>query len=912
MNSKRKDDSATGEKLKQRVLVPLAAMFFLSLAAFAVFTYHNERTRLNERFRHELDTMQASYQKMLAMHGNNLRTALGFLEHDQALRAALAAGDRAQLQKRYAPVFEQLRRDFNITHFYFLDANRVTLLRLHQPALFGDRIERVTALEAERTGRLAVGPELGALGTLTLRAVMPLREGDHVIGYVELGQEMLDIVQHLGQEFSMDAFVLLHKEFLSRQDWEQGMRMLQRNPEWDRYPDFIVASQTGQDISPELGGIFAQGEGAHKLTEIELKQDKQTYRLGYIPLHDAGGRDIGDIAVLGNITATTTQTRKMLFMLIGTIILCGTLLFAMIYLILDRMQRALATYLAERKGAEAELRIAAKAFESQESMFITDANGVIQRVNKAFSETTGYSAEEAVGKKPSILKSRKHEAEFYQAMYTSLERDGCWEGEIWNRRKNGEVYPEWEAISVVRGEDGHVTHFISVFTDISRRKEAEEQIRDLAFYDPLTKLPNRRLLLDRLHQALVLSVRNSQQGALLFIDLDNFKSVNDTQGHAIGDLLLIEVAMRLQACIRAGDTTARLGGDEFVVSLEGLDRDEPAAASQAETVGDKIRDTIAQPFFINGNEYHNTASIGITLFRGPVKTAEEMLKRADVALYQAKADGRNTVRFFDPALQALVMSRVAMETDLRRAVLRQEQFMLYYQAQVDSSGRLSGAEALVRWLHPERGILSPTEFIPLAEETGLIMSLGHWVMSTACQQLAAWQAQPETAHLTLAVNVSAKQFRLPSFVDDVFGLVDRFHVNPAKLKLEITESMLLDDVDDIIAKMTALKNRGISFSIDDFGTGYSSLSYLKRLPLYQLKIDQSFVRDVLTDPNDAAIAKIIVSLAKSMNLTVIAEGVETEAQREFLDMNGCHAFQGFLFGKPVPINEFEKMIAQYA
>jgi diguanylate cyclase (GGDEF)-like protein/PAS domain S-box-containing protein len=912
MNKQRQHSNAPGKKLKQWILLPLTLVFCLSLAAFSVFIYHNERAHLDESFGHELATMQASYQGMLALHGEYLRTAFGFLEHDRTLRAALAAGDRTQLQTRFAPLFEKLKRELNITHFYFLDANRVTLLRLHQPSRFGDRIERVTAREAERTGRLAIGVELGPLGTLTLRAVMPLREGGHTIGYVELGVETLDIVHDISRDFGNDAYVLLHKKHLSRQKWEEGMRMLGRKPEWDNYSDIILDSQTRPDIPPELDRIFAQGESAHKLTEIEVKQNGQTYRLGFIPLLDASDRDIGDIAVLRNTTATTTQTRKLLFMLTGMVIVCGVLLFLMIYLILDRTQRALATHFAERKQAEAELRIAAKAFESQESMFITDANEIIQRVNKAFTETTGYSAEEAVGQKPSILKSGRHDAEFYRALRESLGRDGFWQGEIWNRRKNGEIYPEWEAITVVRGADGQITHYISAFTDISKRKEAEEQIRDLAFYDPLTKLPNRRLLLDRLHQAIVLSVRNSQQGALLFIDLDNFKSVNDTQGHAVGDLLLVEVANRLQSCIRAGDTTARLGGDEFVVLLEGLDPDEPTAASQAETVGEKIRETIEQPFLINGKEYNNTTSIGITLFRGPIKTMEEMLKRADVALYQAKADGRNTVRFFDPALQTIVMARVTMEADLRRAVSTQDQFQLYYQAQVDSSGHLNGAEALVRWLHPERGMLSPTEFIPLAEETGLIMPLGNWVLKTACQQLAAWATQPETSHLTLAVNVSAKQFRLATFVEEVCAVVDLFKVDPAKLKLEITESLLLDNVDDIIAKMTALKARGISFSIDDFGTGYSSLSYLKRLPLYQLKIDQSFVRDVLTDPNDATIAKIIVSLAYSMNLAVIAEGVETEAQREFLDLNGCHSFQGYLFSKPIPIKEFEQLVAKYA
>ncbi|MDO8465735.1 MAG: EAL domain-containing protein [Gallionella sp.] len=559
----------------------------------------------------------------------------------------------------------------------------------------------------------------------------------------------------------------------------------------------------------------------------------------------------------------------------------------------------------ELRKSEQELRIAAKAFESQEGMYITGADGVIQRVNKTFVETTGYSAEDAVGKTPAILKSGKHDAEFYQTIRESLEHDDHWQGEIWNRRKSGEIYPEWQTVSVVRGTDGQITHYVYVSTDISLRKKSEEQIRTLAFYDPLTQLPNRRLLVDRLKQALVTSVRNKRQGALLFIDIDNFKNINDTQGHDTGDLLLIEAATRLQTCIRQCDTAARVGGDEFVVLLDDLDADETTAATQAEAVGEKIRSALGQTYLLNGHEFHSSASIGATLLRGSLMTADEMLRRADAGLYQAKADGRDTLRFFDPALQALVMARVSMEADLRRAVSEQEQFLLYYQAQVDSSGNLNGAEALVRWKHPKRGMVSPAEFIPIAEETGMILPLGHWVLTTACQQLAIWATRPEMAHLTVAVNVSARQFRLPSFVDEVLALVDYFKINPARLKLEITESMLLDNVDDMITKMSALKAKGINFSLDDFGTGYSSLSYLKRLPIYQLKIDQSFVRDVLTDPNDAAIAKTIVALSQSMGLAVIAEGVETEGQRDFLALQGCHNYQGYFFSRPLPTDQFD-------
>jgi diguanylate cyclase (GGDEF)-like protein len=445
---------------------------------------------------------------------------------------------------------------------------------------------------------------------------------------------------------------------------------------------------------------------------------------------------------------------------------------------------------------------------------------------------------------------------------------------------------------------------VGSIADISLRKAVEDENKHLAFYDSLTQLPNRRLLLERLQHALATSARSAREGALLFIDLDDFKTLNDTRGHDIGDLLLQQVAKRLTDCVREGDTVARLGGDEFVVMLEDLNESPQQAASQTEMVGAKILAALGQPYPLAGHFHRSTPSIGATLFADHESSVDELLKRADLAMYQAKAAGRNTMRFFDPALQAAVDSRAALETDLRES-LQQNRFLLYYQCQVDGSGSMTGTEALVRWQHPRRGLLSPCEFIPLAEETGLILPLGHWVLETACAQLATWSERPDMAHLSVAVNVSAHQFRRPDFVDEVLAVLEHTGADPRKLKLELTESMLLQDVDDVIAKMSALKAKGVGFSLDDFGTGYSSLSYLKRLPLYQLKIDRSFVQDILTDSSDAAIARTIVTLAQSMGLGVIAEGVETKEQWNCLAAIGCLAYQGYLFGRPLPIAEFD-------
>jgi len=567
--------------------------------------------------------------------------------------------------------------------------------------------------------------------------------------------------------------------------------------------------------------------------------------------------------------------------------------------------------ITEQKAAEADLRIAAAAFESQESMMITDADNVILRVNQAFTGITGYTAAEAVGNTPHMLSSGRHPPEFYRDMWDSINRTGAWNGEVWNRRKNGDIYPIWLTISAVRSTDGSVTHYVGSHIDITERKAAEEKINELAFFDPLTGLPNRRLLLDRLHQALASSTRSKRHGALLFADLDNFKTLNDTKGHDVGDLLLQQVAQRLVSCVREGDTVARLGGDEFVLMLEDLSDDEQEAATQTEAVGEKILAVLNQPYQLAGAEHRSTPSIGIALFADHQGTMDELLKRADLAMYQAKAAGRNTLRFFDPEMQAVVMTRAALEADMREAILK-GQFVLHYQAQIVGEGRLTGAEVLVRWQHPQRGLVSPAEFIPLAEDTGLILPLGQWVLETACAQLAAWTHRPELAHLTIAVNVSTRQFNTPDFVEQVLAVLDRSGANPQLLKLELTESLLAHNVEDIIVKMNALKQRGIGFSLDDFGTGYSSLSYLKRLPLDQLKIDQGFVRHILSDPNDAAIAKMVVALAESMGLAVIAEGVELSAQRDFLALQGCHAYQGYLFSRPLPAAEFEAFARKHA
>lgn len=476
-------------------------------------------------------------------------------------------------------------------------------------------------------------------------------------------------------------------------------------------------------------------------------------------------------------------------------------------------------------------------------------------------------------------------------------RDGVHRFEWEHLRYDGSSFPAEVTLAKIEMNGRNVLY--CAVRDIANRKEAEEQAYQLAFFDPLTHLPNRRLLFDRLEQAIAHSARSKKQCALLYLDLDRFKIINDTQGHEMGDRLLIDVAERLQRVTRASDTVARLGGDEFVLLMQQLDEQPELAVQQAQRMGEKVLATLAQTFVLDGVSYENSASLGIALFCGGEVDAHELLKRADLAMYQAKSLGRGTMRFYDPEIQACINARALLESAIRDG-LENGEFVLYHQPQLDVTGRCVGVEALIRWNHPQRGLVSPGEFIPVAEETGLIIALGRWVLEEACRTLRRWQDESRYAGLWMAVNVSARQFYQADFVQNVCNIVHTSGINPEQLKLEITESMLLGDIEQAIATMLQLREHGIRFSLDDFGTGYSSFNYVKRLPLAQIKIDRAFVRDIDTDPSNAAICRAMIAMGHSLDLRVVAEGVETQTQWAVLVQEGCDLVQGFLYARPMP------------
>jgi diguanylate cyclase (GGDEF)-like protein/PAS domain S-box-containing protein len=719
-----------------------------------------------------------------------------------------------------------------------------------------------------RSVSLAV--DIGALLVFVLAMLkqsMLLREHD-----------LLKTVTRSLEESEQQKHLILHAmpDLVWLKDADGVYRMC--NPAFERFydaPESLIVGKTDFDYAePEVAEYFRQkdlevmlaGHPVRMVESVTFADDGHAALLETLktPLHDSSGRVFGVLGIARDITERESVSREL----------------ALVNFALNHVK---------------------------EAAYLADEAGYFHYVNDEACRALGHSRDELLGLRVIDVDCDCTRHEQWQASWEKLKEVKAMTFESTHKTRDGSVFPV--EISANYFEFSGQAYVLGLVRDITERKLVEEQIRSLAYFDALTRLPNRRLLMDRLGHALVSSQRSREFGALLILDLDHFKTLNDTQGHDVGDRLLVEAAQRLSASVREVDTVCRLGGDEFVVMLEGLGDDEQHAASQAETIAEKVRLALNQPYSLKLNEakFHGTTSIGLTLFRGQDASVDVLLKQADVALYQAKDAGRNLVRFFNPAMQAAIDSRTVMEASLRRA-LEHGEFRLFYQPQVDQDCALIGAEALLRWQPPEQDMIYPDAFIALAEDTGLILAIGQWVLDTACTQLKLWESDPRTRSLQLSVNVSARQFHQHDFVETVRRSLDASGIDPARLKLELTESVVLDNVDAVVSRMQQLIALGVSFCLDDFGTGYSSLSYLKRLPLDQVKIDQSFVRDVTEDQNDAAIVRAIMAMSRSLGLQVIAEGVETQAQRDFLLQNECRAFQGFLFCGPVPIEDWGRLL----
>lgn len=683
---------------------------------------------------------------------------------------------------------------------------------------------------------------------------------------------------------------------------DPAIRLIARNPQVEEYAP-------GQRlVAPMTQAALAQGENhwSH-IFWSPLDQRKRLFwleRVDSYPLWVVVGVDMAEVLAGWRQRLSIFAC---LWCLIGLLGAWGVRHYVRRLTLAQQLEKRL----REREQARAELSVIAAAFQANLGILITDARGRILRANAMFTRITGYSEAEIVGRHPRMFSSGQHDALFYRELWRSVREQGHWEGEIWNRHKHGELLPQWLAISAVRDTQGVLSHFVATVMDISERKAAEEEIHQLAFFDSVTGLANRRLFMDRLSAALKQGARHQRFGALLFIDIDHFKQVNDTLGHHAGDRLLAGVAGSLTRRLRESDTLARLGGDEFAVLIEALDDDPARAAELAERIAHKLMAAISETSALFDQSLSISASVGIALLDDPYVSVDEYLQRADMAVFQAKAQGRDRFCFFDPEMQEALLASIRLERDMRQAATL-DQWQLYYQPQVDEQGVITGAEALLRWAHPERGVVSPAEFIPLLESTQLINDVGAWALERACEQLVVWASQPQFAALTVSVNISPMQFRERHFVARLEEIFTRTQVPLSRLKLEITETLLVDAPEQARATMSLLQALGVRFSLDDFGTGYSSLAYLAQLPLDQLKIDQTFVKQLPDSRANAAIVESIIVLAQSLELEVIAEGVENVEQRAWLLAHGCRLYQGYYFARPMALEAFEARIMRRA
>ncbi len=1015
--------------LLRRLLPPLMLMVLLMMLGAGALLWQQQRQRLASEIAAQTAMVSREFQVGLDNQMAGLAMALQPIAADATVQAALRNGDADPLLTTWAPVFNVLHSQYKLTHFYFLDKNRVCLLRVYNPQKRGGLINRFTALEAERTGKTASGIELGSLGTLTLRVVQPVFENGNLVGYVELGKEIEDVLQ-LRQMIGHELAVAVDKKFLNRQSWEEGMRLLGRESDWNRLPHSVVIYASQGHLPDAIAALAddntASSRHAHGETEREVAANGQDWRVSAIPLADASGQVVGDLLVINDISDKNSAFARLLTISGAAASVLLALLLGFIFVLLrradagilaqqaalqstlqfqkvlmdavpspifykdaqgaylggnsaferflglplahimgktvhelvpadlaekyDQADRALlnqpgvqtyeasvvhadetrhdvifnkATFtdaqgqvqgligvmldITERKQAEIKLQLAASVFTyAREGIMITSADGTIIDVNEAFSRITGFGREEVLGQNPRMLSSGHHDKSFYATFWRDLIDKGHWYGEIWNRRKNGVLFVEMQNISNVCDAAGNTRQYVALFSDITLLKEHEKQLEHIAHYDALTKLPNRVLLADRLQQAMAQAVRRSQPLAVAFLDLDGFKAINDNHGHEAGDLLLMTVATRMRDALRDGDTLARIGGDEFVAVLADL-----ADVTASVPILDRLLAAAAEPVQAGDALLQVSASLGVTFFpQVQGIDADQLYRQADQAMYQAKLAGKNRYHIFDAEQDNHVRDHHESLERIRLA-LGADEFVLHYQPKVNMrSGQVIGAEALIRWQHPKKGLLLPALFLPVIEDHPLAVDIGEWVIDAALSQIERWHALGLS--VPVSVNIGARQLQHADFVLRLRTLLAAHRqVRPCELELEVLETSALQDLAHVSRIIEACSQIGVRFALDDFGTGYSSLTYLKRLPVAVLKIDQSFVRDMLDDPDDLAILEGVLGLASAFHRQAIAEGVETVAHGEMLLQLGCELAQGYGIARPMPAQDLPAWLAAW-
>jgi diguanylate cyclase (GGDEF)-like protein len=803
-NSRIKERVMMKTSLKNRILVPLTIGLFSLLVVFLASLFWIERSNIEQRVERQFKSTEHFFYFQQEIDARLFSGMLETIMNDRAIQTALKAGDRKALLSHTASLFKRISFHHPVTHLYFSDAQRINLLRVHQPDRYGDRIDRFTTLEAEKTGKIAYGLELGPMGTLTLRVVAPMIVNGKRIGFVELGEEIEHIIAKLKKTIGVELIVHLHKKFLHRPGWEAGMKMLGQAYDWDRFPDVVLLEQT-LPVNPETLTKFFS-EGSHTLWAIdeEIFSQKHRYRYRYLAIKDVQGVEVGDMVIMIDVTDQVTNLYYTMGVITIFSVFLGGVLFFLFRFFLGRVQNQLTTV---------------------------------------------------------------------QQKIIDLEKDRT-------------------------------------------RMESAEKIRLLAYYDSLTGLPNRTFHKELMKRAIEHARRNKEIFALFYIGVDNFQRINDSLGYSIGDILLKAIADRLTNSLRKSDYVARsdeeetinvvsrVGGDEFIVLAQDISQ-----AQDAAKMSRRLLEEMSAPYDLSGREVFLTVSIGISLYPDDGTDVDDLLKNAEKAMRHTKSEGKNSYHFYSSSMQSSILEVLTMESDLHKALERNE-LVLYYQPKVDATTRMvKGMEALIRWIHPDKGLIPPMQFIPLAETSGLIIPIGEFVIRTVCRQIKTWQ-EAGYKQINISLNVSGRQFDQQNLIEIIKDALQDTMISPQCLEVEVTESTIMRNPEKAIRILTELKTMGIQISIDDFGTGYSSLSYLKRLPLDFLKIDQSFVKSLVSDSRDQAIVRATIAMAHSLNLKTIAEGVETQEQLSFLQEHGCDEIQGYLFSRPLPAEDIPVILAK--
>ncbi|MCW9012200.1 MAG: EAL domain-containing protein [Gammaproteobacteria bacterium] len=924
------------KSIRSRLLIPFIISLVLILLSIQFLLYSYQREEQKE-FTRNLDIkISKSFQQALLRDTEQINGFISFINNSSTLQQVWQSKDRADLLDSSLPVFQQLQKHHRITHFYYHNLDGTNFLRVHAPEKHSDKIDRATLKKAMSTKETTAGIEFGVLGQFVLRIVTPWEIDGKLTGYIELGEEINHILDTISTLHDHKLILSISKDYIYKNKLKETENFLNAKKTWDKYKNIVVIDQTIKTLSAELIE-FIDGKTNRNFTIFKI--NNTSHLASNINIQDFSGNDVGTLTYVHNIDEHLAHNNSLLWGVLSINISISLVLFTFYYLYSGRLGNILeANYnnlkkeIVERKAAETELLNNKQQLEviveernksldeskkryrtlfdkTADALLLIEGDKFID-CNQAALDMLGYnSKKELLDTHPSILspefqpdgQSSKTKA---NQMIEAAYKKGSHRFE-WNHvRKNGEVFPVEVLLTSIPYGASQLLHV--VWRDISDRKQAEQEIRYRAYYDSLTKLPNRQLLLDRLKQAIVTSRRRQDYNALLFLDLDRFKTINDSLGHSVGDLLLIETANRILSCIREEDTAARFGGDEYVIMLKHLGNEQEHASLHAKRIAEKIQKSFRRAFQLKDHELHITSSIGISIFPIENESMEDVIKHADTAMYSAKESGRNKIAFYLSEMHDTVLKRLTLEKDLRQTV-KNKQLEVYYQPQINNDRKVIGVEALIRWQHPELGFINPEEFISIAEDTGIIFDIGNFVLRQAVTDMLSLQADhcmPDH----ISINISPHQFRHPDFVGQIKKIIQQFHLEHHVLTLEVTEGVIIDNLSETIDKFEQLRGLGARLSLDDFGTGYSSLSYLKRLPLDELKIDKSFVFDVMKDPHDAQLVETIINIAHQFGLDTVAEGVENEEQLQFLKHKSCKIYQGYYYSRPLPLEQLKAFL----